>query len=953
MKPLDLILRFCQINLVIGLCFVNTLFSQPSNTGPVHQSIPSLSFGLNGSAQIPQAERERILKELVEALKRVNYETREASEPSFFDDVVDFGGSVLNKVTDKVIDVLPVAGVKGMLISGALSTLKDYAVDYISDDDHDTYIQTRDFSFRQEIEKGMAAGVIGCTGDIACIDRFANDLANDPDLQRQFEESGDLGIFDHAHTRALINASKDEAVAQYTGTVIKIDNLDIKVTSLVSDVKNTMIAGFKQINNDQRTIIKGVATLIHIEQKQAIALQNIQVTLNENFKQIGIGIQNITELQQINLFISGVTLEAVGIIDQKVDVLNENITVVSKQINNLTTAFVDMRIEQRNEKIKEIFNNSPLSLKINALLDVNSSISKLILNQEDGEKKRRELIANFKALKTKEDVIIATKMINTWGNVAKEALSVFCNDCPEELSQGINAVMTASNIVGNIASGNFAGAIMNVLGIFKKPEPSPELKMLQQVSRQLNQLERNMNQQFQEVHKHLFAIEENLGTRMQIIDIKLDQLTQFVVESHIQVMEQLGGIDSKLNYVINQNECTKDLVLTLTQQGGQDLCKTPVAEFKNRVFNAQVRNFQDLDNFFRGNFCQPCIKALFDASSVSLVDNVSFRYAQCNIEGINNKARPDKAYEFIFQNFIKEKTGDSIFVNSLLLMPADVTVAVGFPDSIRKMLIKSVLDLNGEDRNFRNHRIITAYVDYLLTMFTMIEFFDNNRLLTPAEISQNPGFSRERARKMILLLEDARDLINHSMFQQSVLAGNGMFAKLDQLIKNGSKVVPNTEGADFNMADIFLYNPYLSKNYAAYLVDKYIGLDRLKDMIDNNRLKKGKQRILINGVNILLFDDKDNKPEFLINLTNLSDPDKHIPLMQGFLPVIEGKIDEDMYRRNLEFVFPTAYLELQSMRERIIAKLAEMNLIVSPQLDANNAAFSRQDLQRLISASKQ
>lgn len=74
--------------------------------------------------------------------------------------------------------------------------------------------------------------------------------------------------------------------------------------------------------------------------------------------------------------------------------------------------------------------------------------------------------------------------------------------------------------------------------------------------------------------------------------------------------------------------------------------------------------------------------------------------------------------------------------------------------------------------------------------------------------------------------------------------------------------------------------------------------------------------------------------------------------MEGFLSVADNKIDEELYKRNLEFVFPAAYLELQSVREKIIGKLAEMNLIVSPELDNINANFSREDLERLISASK-
>lgn len=939
------------LGISLTLFVVGHLCGQPTTPNPIHTSIPSSGFIFTPSdIQMSPAERERILRELTRSLQMANIFAQDASEPSLFDRALDFTGGVISNVVDKGIDLLPYTGASGIIVSSVLGEAKDQVADWLSSDDQDDYLRQRDFAFRQEIEKAMTAGIAGCTGDLNCIDQFANAIINDPDLQSQFQSASDLGIYDHAHTRALIKSAKDQAVAQYTGTFVKIDNLDLKVTNLMADMKATMVNNFQQINNNQRTLIKGVATLIDIEQRQIIGLQNIQTTLNQNFAQIGVGIQNITQLQQINLFLSAATLEAVGIIDQKVDVVNQKIDIVSTQINGLTATVQTMHVEQRNARIQDIFLNSPLNLKIKELTDINSNISQLLLKQEGGEKKRQEILANLQALKVKEDVIIASKMISTWGNVAKEALSIFCQNCPEELSKGISAVVVTSNIVGNLASGNIAGAVMNALSIFKKPEPSPELRMLQQISQQLTQLERSMNQQFQQVHQHLFALEQNLGSRMQIIDLKIDQLTDFVVAAHIQTMEQLSGINSKLNYVINQNECTKDLILTLTQQGGQDLCKVPVAEFKRRVTSGQINSFQDLDNFFRGNFCQPCVQALFKASNVSLADNATFRYAQCAAEGVEPKARPDRAYEFIFQNFIAQNARDTAFVNSLLLIPANVRLAPFFADTVGKLLQKSVVQLNTEDRNLRNHRVVMAYADYLLTMFTMSEFFDENRLLTPAEIRQNPGFSRERARKMILTLESARDLINHAMLQQSVLSGNGMFAKLDQIIKSGASAVPTLEDANFNLLNAFVYNPYLSKNYGAYLVDKHIGLDRLKSIIENNALKKGKQRFLFRGFNIHLFEDRNNTPSFVINLTNTADPNRHVAFLQGFLPVADGKIDETLYQRNMEFAFPAAYLELQSMRDRIVAKLGEMNLIVSPALDAPNAPLSRENLQQIIVA---
>lgn len=235
---------------LMGISAMTAVFGQPAGAGPVHQSIPSLSFGLPAGGPLSPAERDRITQQFLEALRRVNADAYGDSDPSFIDNVFDFGSDVIDNVVDLSIDdvldvsvndvvdlgvdlfVNPVGGVKGVVKDAILDTAVDWATDWLwGDDAADAYRNQRDFALRLEMEAAMTEAVNSCTGDINCIDRLANDLLNDPDIQSQFKEAGDLGIFDEAHARALIKSARDGAVAQYTGTVIQIENLDLKAAA--------------------------------------------------------------------------------------------------------------------------------------------------------------------------------------------------------------------------------------------------------------------------------------------------------------------------------------------------------------------------------------------------------------------------------------------------------------------------------------------------------------------------------------------------------------------------------------------------------------------------------------------------------------------------------------------------------------------------------------------------
>lgn len=808
-----------------------------------------------------------------------------------------------------------------------LSGLRDWGDTRLYGESAKNYRMRRDRQVRQTFED-TATKIVNeyCYGDVECSEVVFDRLLDNSEVQEQLAEADALGAFDEAQTRAYAKLAAQRAVEQYEGTIVRIDNLEATVLTALEATNTLMIEGFKQINNNQKKIIYNTAKILQVQQEHTIALQNIQNTIDANFELIHQGIGDIVGLQQVNLFLSGVIIDGLTVIDKKID--------------DLTIDVAEIRATQ----INDIFNNSPISKKIELLLDPNSTINQYLTFEQ-----RTEMLANLKAIKLRQDIANTAKIVATWGEVGKEALSVFCDSCPEELSTAIDVGIGVANIVGNIASGNYAKAVLSVIGLFKKPEPSPELKMLMKISKQLQTFESNMNAQFEAVHDHLFAMEENLTRRLEIIDLKINQIAEIILHTREELLIGLGAIDVQLNYVINQNECIKDVILILTNQQNQDVCKIPVEDFQLALAESRIDSFQDLDNFFRGVAFSSCIQSLFDVSNVSLLDAAFFRYTQCNLEGQDNKTRADRIYEYIYHNVFGDQVNDPVAATSLLMVPTSVNVLDSITNFVDTEYEGNWLQFMAEDRYYKNYRTVLAFSEYVLSLFPFMELHDDGALWTPEEIIQNPGFSRERAIKLISILRDISTLLDHTYAQQSLMAGNGSIKIMDQIIADAhDSGVPLYDDVLFSFADLFRYNPFFRKNYSAYLLDRAIGYDRLKNLLDNEAFKSSPYRVIYKGYNILLSYDSQDNPIFIVSLTNSVNPDENIELFRAYLPAANDEMDESTYKQFLTFAYPSSITEIEMAKTAVMEKLAEMYMVTSDELDEGNADFSREDLLSLL-----
>src|SRR5690606_21970412 len=145
-------------------------------------------------------------------------------------------------------------------------------------------------------------------------------------------------------------------------------------------------------------------------------------------------------------------------------------------------------------------------------------------------------------------------------------------------------------------------------------------------------------------------------------------------------------------------------------------------------------------------------------------------------------------------------------------------------------------DLTNEDSHYRNYSAVLDYAHYVLTLFPFLELYDSGELLSRVEIRENPGLSKERTRFVISTLKGTFDLINHTISQQSLMAGNGVLSTVDRMLEEGHPSFD--ESGSFTLPDLFSFNPYFRKNYAAHLLDQVVGFEKIKDLVDHDQLVK-------------------------------------------------------------------------------------------------------------------
>jgi hypothetical protein len=264
------------------------------------------------------------------------------------------------------------------------------------------------------------------------------------------------------------------------------------------------------------------------------------------------------------------------------------------------------------------------------------------------------------------------------------------------------------------------------------------------------------------------------------------------------------------------------------------------------------------------------------------------------------------------------------------------------------------------DAQYRDPASVLTFAQYVLMVFPLLELYDQDRLRTPAEIHANAGFTQVRAQAVMGLLEQLRDLLGRVEIQQGLMAGNGVMSALDAVLKQGPDALTSQPDSarQFSVKDLFQRNPYITKNYAAYLLAKHVGFDRLRHLLQRRDMWLSRQRVMLNGFSLAFSVDDSGDVLFSAEIVGTPAAEQasgapelsRTPLFTVKLPVKDGTITEEAYAGFIKVAPPPSMVHVKKMRAAVTAKLAELKTITSPALDVSTSRFTRKDLELLVSA---
>ncbi|HRE52282.1 MAG TPA: hypothetical protein PK339_12725 [Flavitalea sp.] len=899
------------------------LFSSPQTQTILHHALPP---------QLGENEFNRLLRGLKESLEEVEKIYKHKLDPAGIRDLYD--GGVAGAFMEGMIFDFP--GLGGGLNRAQDRSDKDY------NESIQPFITERLFGQRSALGAYFYSIREACNSDIACIEEAAGLVSEDPRIVALLGQHPDL--IDQAKLKELIAATAANAEEQHEQTLEEFTNQQ----QLIAEMASSLYGQLGQIIGNQEAQARNIASIIQTQQEHTIALTQIMEAINENQEELRQRLEQgfgaITELQNYNIFLTELVLAHTWVIDKKIDAIDRRIDTVLIQLGEISE---DVNII-RERQLSQIFNESPLLTKLRML---EGPEGREMIKDEN---ERLAMIERMKVMIQQEQIIAVTKKVREWGIVSLEALNTFYPNCPPEIKRAVGIAITASDIIGSITSGNWSQAILSGLSLFRTPRPGPEMQMLQQITTQLTNLESNMNAQFRGVHEHLFAMEENLTARLEIIDQKLDIISQQILFTYTELSEQLLTADNKLSYVIQQNDCTEDLVLDIFRSNNIDICEGPVRIFKERMAQGQINSLADLDKFFIGQQCKNCVEALFNSSNQNLLNSQVFRYSYCNTGSATNNNRPDNIYDFIFNRLLDDDIRNSpLGIFSILYLPTNVNTAASLIDSLRalpdslKERISSAyaqFAITDSDRHYRHYMAALEMVDYVLTMMPFLELYNDGGLLTSEQLAARPEITRERSRKIIAFLDNLSDLIDHTIFQQALMTGLSSFKAIDRALLTGD----DTDISGMNLTDLLRYNPLFNKNYSAYFLEKnHGGIKNLDRIVRRDPFRSaGKYYQGNNSYELLIMRDEYGN-QFLS--TNWSTALGKKTIFQNYIPGLTGgAADSLIYYNNLSSAIPRSIPALLSAKRRVNSLSSEMRFIISDALDRPDGPLTRSELSTML-----
>ncbi|MCW3109927.1 MAG: hypothetical protein JWQ09_4433 [Segetibacter sp.] len=405
---------------------------------------------------------------------------------------------------------------------------------------------------------------------------------------------------------------------------------------------------------------------------------------------------------------------------------------------------------------------------------------------------------------------------------ASQVAKTFPNCRPlQTVAAAANYLMAAVNIgvgVAELYSLNPMGLVNIFSGLSSifggKPEPSPEMKMMQQM---MDYMSRNF---------------EHIDERLDSIEKKIDRLTQLTVDMYKDMMKSFLVVNDKLDQILWQTNTLYDATRLLVFRPLTNCMNAE--ENRTRRSIDQFRTYDDLLKFYQGNpgiaRCLPTIrefssKLLETVSSFSLSQpSESFRLGPNDLK--QAYYIDTGIYRHMVSLFFNFYGNDCNAINSLGIPSAKISnngrnyTGVKNVGKCMEATIENTFSIyfNYAAINQITNLLITYSSYYLLQDAELAGF----NPLTPLAFLKLAGNS-DRYNTLVSNLTELLDRTNKSISQQSLMAGNNVLeATYNYLLGVYDVNEPNSAFIIDNAVSALQNNVLFAKNFTSKLINESI-----------------------------------------------------------------------------------------------------------------------------------
>lgn len=628
-------------------------------------------------------------------------------------------------------------------------------------------------------------------------------------------------------------------------------------------IKQKVLRVISEINSDERLknfiqssidpIVENIK--INFEEKWNNVV-NVIYSESNNYKR-----KFLSEYQKYSSSVKDFTENEFKKVGASIDSLLTNESKVYRALNNIQTDWkrVKTEIEQLEGRMKDLKDNPKqlgdilkkhselvaqnfirhdlINKYVNKGVEVVNTISFIkseVYDRIVDPEKRGEFI-NSLSLDNLSLPTLSTALASAAGFASKVS-ATFPNCKPlQDVAEVANYVMSAVNIgmgVAELCSFNPIGLInifTGLSGLFGgKPEPSPEMKMMQQMMTY-------MQEQFKHLNEHLVYIEEQIAN-----------LTELVKSMYQDMMKSFKVVNDKLDLIEWETKTLYQMNQSLIF-GKLGLCNNLEARRVSREGNVvrSLDTYEDVYSFYAGNRANVvgCLPILNQFSNDLMKDVFSFSFTGGSLSFTEGDAR--NAYlvdKDIFQPmkelFLSFHGNDCNAINALGIPSRSISENgqnyFGISE-IRNCLGANYTSTFSIYYNYAALSLISnlliAYSNfYLLEDETQPSYFPKTIL----GFLQLPSRSiKDRFDNVRNNLEFMLTLVNRSIAQQSLISGNNVLTvAYNYILGSYNDSQPNSTNVIENAIYALENNKLFAKNFAGELIysaiNKHINSDKIR-----------------------------------------------------------------------------------------------------------------------------